>query len=347
MNYEEPLDVDALIDGAVEPKVVPFPGSTPQEKYNWREYVVTAAALQGMTFPPIKYVVPDLIPEGLSMLVGKPKIGKSWLALDLCIAVASGRYCLGDKRPTQGDVLYAALEDNPRRLQRRIDKLLSPVSAQWPERLTLVTSWRRLDNGGADDIRDWIESMPEPRVVILDTLAGVKPIKTQQGYQEDYASLEALHRLANEKGVAIIVLHHQRKMEAEDPLDTVSGTLGLAGCADTVLVLSRSSQGTTLYVRGRDVEEAEHAVTFNKDSCRWSILGDASEIHRSNERGKILAALQDAGSPMTPREVADATEHSYEAVRKTLQRMFTAGEVEKAGHGRYTLSQASHCPNES
>lgn len=344
MNYEEPLDVDALIDGT--PKVVPFPGSSPQQKYNWREHVVTAAALQRMTFPPIKYVVPGLIPEGLSMLVGKPKIGKSWLALDLCIAVSSGRYCLGDKKPTAGDVLYAAMEDNPRRLQRRIDKLLSPVSAQWPDRLTLVTQWRRLDKGGVDDIRDWIESVPEARVVILDTLAGVKPIKTQQGYTEDYASLEDLHRLANEKGISIIVLHHQRKMDAEDKLDTVSGTLGLAGCADTILVLSRSSQGTTLYVRGRDVEEAEHAVTFNKDSCRWSILGDASEIHRSNERGKILDVLQGASEPMTPREVADAADHSYEAVRKTLQRMAEAGEIDKAGRGRYTLSQASHCPNE-
>ena len=88
----------------------------------------------------------------------------------------------------------------------------------------------------------------------------------QQGYTEDYESLAALHRLANENGIGIPVLHHTRKMEAEDPIDTVCGTLGLAGCADTVLVLNRSSQGTTLYVRGRDIEEAEHAITFDKQS---------------------------------------------------------------------------------
>jgi hypothetical protein len=75
-------------------------------------------------------------------------------------------------------------------------------------------------------------------------------------------------------------------MEAEDPVDTVSGTLGLAGCADSVLILSRSPQGTTLYVRGRDIEEAEHAVSFDKAGCRWTILGNAAEVHRSNERGK-------------------------------------------------------------
>jgi predicted ATP-dependent serine protease len=239
----------------------------------WRKLAYTAAELQHKTFPPISYCVPDLIPDGLTIIAGKPKIGKSWLALDICIAITAGRFCLGERKPTQGAVLYAAMEDNPRRMQRRIDRLLSTFNAQWPGRLTLTNSWRRLDKGGVDDARDWIAHTTQPRLIVLDTLAGVKPIKTREGYTEDYESLVALHRLANEKNVSIIVLHHTRKMEAEDPVDTVSGTLGLAGCADSVLILSRSSQGTTLYVRGRDIEEAEHAVTFDKVACRWTILG--------------------------------------------------------------------------
>ena len=142
-----------------------------------------------------------------------------------------------------------------------------------------------------DDIRGWIKATPGARLIVLDTLAGVKPVKTQQGYTEDYDSLLALHRLANETGVSSIVLHHTRKMEADDPFDTISGTLGLAGCADTGIVLNRTSRGTSLYVRGRDVEEAEHAITFDKHACRWTILGNAEEAHRSNERSRILAAL--------------------------------------------------------
>ena len=152
----------------------------------WQNHVFTAAQLRLRTFPSISYVVPDLLPDGLSIIAGRPKIGKSWLALDVCIAVASGQFCLGERKPVQGDVLYAALEDNPRRLQRRIDKLLSPFKAPWPERLTLATSWRRLDKGGVDDVCQWIESKPEPRLVVLDTLAGVRPIRTTQGYAEDY-----------------------------------------------------------------------------------------------------------------------------------------------------------------
>jgi RecA-family ATPase len=279
--------------------------------------------------------VPDLIPEGLTIIAGKPKIGKSWMALDICIAIAAGRFCLGERKPMQGDVLYAAMEDNPRRLQRRVDRLLSPVSAQWPDRLTLANSWRRLDKGGVDDIRQWIESAGSPRLVVLDTLASVKPIRTQQGYTEDYESLAALHRLANDKGGSIILLHHTRKMEAEDPVDTVSGTLGLAGCADSVLVLARSSQGTTLYVRGRDIEEAEHAVSFDKVGCRWTILGNATEVHRSNERNSILAVLNEATDPMGPSDIAAAADMPVNNAKQLLHKMVTAGEVGKVGRGQY------------
>ena len=199
------------------------------------------------------------------------------------------------------------MEDNPRRLQRRIDKILSPVSTDWPKRLTFATIWQRLDKGGVDDVAQWADSVTNPRLCILDTLAGVRPIRTREGYIEDYESLATLHRLASERSLAILVLHHTRKMKADDPIDTISGTLGVAGCADTALIIARTAQGTTLYVRGRDIEEAEHAVSFDKHSCRWTILGNASEVHRSNERGKILSALDDASEPMSPQDIANST----------------------------------------
>jgi hypothetical protein len=304
-------------------------------KAAWRDHVYTAASLQRMTFPPVSYCVPGLIPEGLTIIAGKPKIGKSWLALDICIAVAMDRFCLGDRRPAQGDVLYAAMEDNPKRLQKRIDKLLSPVGPAWPEQFTLANSWRRLDKGGVEDIKEWIEQAAKPRLVILDTLAGVKPIRTQQGYTEDYESLAALHRLANEKGVCIIVLHHTRKMEAEDAVDTISGTLGLAGCADTAIVLNRTSQGTSLYVRGRDIEEEDHAVSFNKHTCRWTILGNAADVQRSDQRGRILATLLERGDALSPEEIASAAGMKRGNVDRLLGKMVADGEIIKVGRGRY------------
>jgi RecA-family ATPase len=78
-----------------------------------------------MTFPPLSWILPNIIPaEGLTILCSKPKFGKSWLVLDLCIACTHDRFTLGKIKPTQGDVLYLALEDSKRRLQRRMTKLL-------------------------------------------------------------------------------------------------------------------------------------------------------------------------------------------------------------------------------
>jgi AAA domain-containing protein len=196
---------------------------------------------------------------------------------------------------------------------------MSPVSTDWPNRLTFATIWQRLDKGGVDDVAQWADSA-SPRLCILDTLAGVRPIRTRDGYTEDYESLAALHRMASERGLAVLVLHHTRKMEAEDPIDTISGTLGLAGCADTALVIARTAQGTTLYVRGRDIEEAEHAVSFDKHSCRWTILGNASDVHRSNERGKILSALEEASEPMSPQDIAIGTGMSPNNVWQLLHK---------------------------
>jgi hypothetical protein len=326
---KNPLEVSGT-----KPSVSTRPAKAPDA--DWRSHVSTAATLQKMNFSPVSYVIPGLIPEGLSLLAGKPKIGKSWLALDLCLAVAGDRYCLGDKRPVSGDVLYAALEDNPRRLQKRIGKLLKTFTETWPVRLAIATTWRRLDKGAVEDIAAWIDSVPDAKLIILDTLAGVRPIKATQGYNDDYECLSALHRLANDRGVAILVLHHTRKMEADDPIDTVSGTLGLSGCADTILVLNRSSKGTTLYVRGRDIEEAEHAIEFNKDSCRWTILGDAGDVQRSTQRQAILLTLETGD--MKIGELTIATGMKRNNLDGLLHSMVTDGEVYRAERGVYSLN---------
>ncbi len=315
---------------AEEIKIEPKPES-------WRNQVFTAAELQKKTFDPVKFVVPQLIPEGLTLLCGRPKVGKSWAALEIAISVAmcEAFTCFGGRDTIKGDVLYAALEDNQRRLQRRMDKLLSPFSAKWPKQLTFSTAWKRLDQGGVADIADWIRGAKEPRLVILDTLAGVKPIRTTVGYAEDYESLTKLHRLANEVGIGVLVLHHTRKLDADDPLDTISGTLGLAGCADTALVFAGNSHGMSLYVRGRDIEEAEHAVTFNKTTCRWTIIGDAAEVQRSDTRTKILEVLKKAKVAMGPADIAGAAQLKEPVVKVRLGDMVADGEVVKVGRGLY------------
>jgi hypothetical protein len=137
-----------------------------------------------------------------------------------------------------------------------------------------------------------------------------------------------------ERRIAVLVLHHTRKLEADDPLDAISGTLGLAGCADGALVINRTAQGTSLYMRGRDVEERDSAISFDKATCRWSILGDAAEVQRSDGRKAILAALA-SEDDMTPQEIAAATGFTSNTTKSLLHRMVKDAEVTKVGRGRY------------
>src|SRR3954468_9746925 len=136
----------------------------------------SAAALQHMRFPPIKYVVPGYIAEGLTLFAGKPKLGKSWLLLHGAIAGARGGYTLGEVQCVEGDVLYCALEDNRRRLQSRMTRLLG--LQPWPDRLRFETSIPRLKDGGIDTVRRWIETAENPRLIIIDTLAKVRDAKS-------------------------------------------------------------------------------------------------------------------------------------------------------------------------
>jgi len=261
---------------------------------------VTANELRSKTFPPVKYVVPGIIPEGVTLLVAKPKEGKSWLALDLCIACTTDRFTLGSIKPTQGDVLYLALEDSERRLQRRIDKLLPAFGGAWPERLSFATEWKRTNDGGLAALEAWCNSVADPVLIVIDTLAKVRPPQKgkQTLYESDHDAMAGLQRLANARGVAIVVIHHLRKMDAEDPFDTVSGTLGLTGAADAIILMKRNPAGIFLHARGRDIEDSESALQFDKETCRWTILGAAAELRRSHERRRMIAALQDEGAPL-------------------------------------------------
>src|SRR5262249_44007760 len=123
-------------------------------RIDWREKALNADRLQGMRFNPVTFVVPGLIPsEGATLICSKPKVGKSWLVLDIAIGATANRFVLGDLRPKQGDVLYLALEDSARRLQSRMTKLLGTFAETWPPGLTFATQWARVDQGGCIDIR--------------------------------------------------------------------------------------------------------------------------------------------------------------------------------------------------
>ena len=276
MRLETPYQVEEVArkfngaapisDGKTERGVIDLtPGSGVQHLET-----ISAARLAAMELPPVKYIVNGYIAEGLTVLAGRPKVGKSWMALGLAIAVASPQgLAFGSIPVEQGDVLYLALEDNKRRLKRRLNQMLP--SGFVPDRLEITLSCPRLDRGGVEMIRRWVDSHAGARLVVIDVFKKVRPEARERDtlYDGDYRAIEPLKQLADERGIAILVLHHTRKMPADDPFDTVSGSTGLTGAADTVLVLARDIQGgTTLYGRGRDIEEIETAMKLTDSTAR-------------------------------------------------------------------------------
>lgn len=301
---------------------------------------IDGQTLLGKDFPPVKYIVPGYIAEGLTLLGGRPKLGKSWLALDMCIAVATGGRSLGEECE-EGDVLYAALEDNQRRLQDRLKKVLPPLKSLWPNlsRLRFWNTSPRIGAGLLERLDEWRKAAEDPRLIVIDTLAMVRPPKarTQDSYEADYAALSPLQTYASEHRIAIIVITHVRKAEAADPLEMISGTNGLTGAADTIMVLDRSGEGSKIVGRGRDIEEIEKALRF--EAGKWTVLGDADDVRRSGQRRKILDALKEAELPMKPAEIATATGMRADGIRHLLPKMVTAGEVEKLAYGTYRAAK--------
>ena len=204
-----------------------------------------------------------------------------------------------------------------------------------------VTEAPQIGAGFIEELERWRVSVPAPRFVIIDVLQRIKPPGTmvRNAYENDYSTWAPLQEWATRNGIAVLGLHHTKKGGADDPLEALSGSNGLSACADTTLVLDSDQNGKTLYVRGRDVEEKETALIFAGGF--WTILGEAADIRRSDERVQIIASLTDHGEPMTPAELSTATGKPSLNVRQLLFKMAKAGEVHKAGKGRYWLEPSN------
>jgi hypothetical protein len=311
----------------------------PHERNGWPK-TLTAVELLGLDLSPIRWSVPGMVPEGVTLLAGKPKLGKSWMALGIAIAISTGGVALGARQVEEGDVLYMALEDNHRRLRKRLAKLLT---GEAPERLQVITEWPRMDEGGAKALSRWLEAHPDARLVVVDILKRVRPRTSpnRSVYDADYEALEAMQRLAAEHEVSILVVHHLRKLGAADPLDEISGSTGLSGGADGVLVLKRDRgrADAYLHVTGREIEEeAELALSWNADLANWTLVGDAEEYRVSQERQDIVRVLEEAGKPMTPKEVSELLDKPPNNVKYLMWRMSKDGQLATVGKGRYSLT---------
>jgi hypothetical protein len=307
----------------------------------------SAVDLMTERLPEPRFAVPGLIPEGVSIVASRPKIGKSWMVLGWALAVASGGQAFGTVKVETGEVLYLALEDTRRRLQARLATILDDGQDP-PTGLHLATEWPRLDVGGLKELDAWLVAHPDARLVIIDTLARARPRSKRRegpGYTDDYDDIAVLRELADRHRVAIVLVHHTRKAMAEDPLDTVSGTLGLNGSADAVLIIGRSrgAADATLDVSGRDIEEARYALSWSAGAGTWSIV-DLPDADVSAERAEIIAYLRETGQPRTPTVIATVLGRNVGTVKRLCWQMAQDGQLGGGGRPGYHLLSTE--PNE-
>ncbi|GAB2869573.1 AAA family ATPase [Lentzea nigeriaca] len=303
-------------------------------------HVWTADQLMAAEFPPPKWAVPGVLCEGVSILAGPPKVGKSWLSLGLGLSIASGAAAFGSIHIDAGPVLYLALEDTARRLQTRMTRMLGDDQAA-PHGLTLVTQCPPLPEGGDRAIAGWLHRNANARLVVIDVFAKVRGHSSgnQQQYEADYEAVGRIKRVADHFGIAVVLVHHVRKAAAEDFLATVSGTNGIAGAADAVLVLERGRNNAdgVLHVTGRDVEESDYALSFDPSRGAWTMLeGPAIEHVVADTRAEILRYLR-TNPCKTPKEIADALTANADNVRRTCSRMYESGQLTRDNNGRYFL----------
>jgi len=299
---------------------------------------MTATELASTEFDPLVWVIEDLLPEGCYLLSARPKVGKSWLALQMAVSVAFGQSMWG-KRVDQGPAICLMLEDNKRRLKSRLENL--KPNRQWAtDDLHLFTEWPRMNEGGVERLEALMITV-KPRLVVIDTLVKVRPLsgRNENAYQSDYKALEPLTLLANKYRCAVVVITHNRKGRSEDdPIEMVSGTLGQAGAVDGVLVIDgkRSEQTYRLTVTGRDIEQdGDYAIGRRRDGG-WDLQGGAAQVFISNER-KQVTDLMRVASGLKPKDIAERLGKKAPTVRKLLISMLADGQLEVDQHGGYAL----------
>jgi hypothetical protein len=280
--------------------------------------------LRRTEFPPLEFAAAPYVLAGqLTLLSANPKMGKSFMSLQIAIAIATGTAAFeGQPASKQGVVLYLALEDNKPRMKERVNKLLKFRRLE-PRKLITKLEFKRAHEGGFEALRRWVKRNPEARLIIIDVLSLFRRPRShrEEPYAADLEAMTELRKLANELNVAILAIMHNRKSQADgDPFESISGTQGQTAGADTILVMHRERRGgITMHVTGRDITTADSAIKMNNGY--WEILGSAEEVRHTDEQRAIIELLRENGKPMSPKEIAAVLGRRINVLTVQLSRM--------------------------
>lgn len=246
---------------------------------------ITAAELMKADIPPIEWLIEKLLPVGLGMIGAPSKYYKSYMALGMCNCICLGREFL-KHGCVKYECLYLDLESTKRRPKTRLKQILQGENP--PEGLHILTSEdgvKRIGEGFEEQMVDQLKQHPAIKLIVVDVFQMIRqPGKSgQSGYDRDYEDFKALKKLSDANNIAILLIHHTRKMK--DPTDVfneLSGSVGVMGALDVAWVISkedRYSEEGTLYITGRDMESIKLKIRFNKKTFQWEYVGTEEEVN--------------------------------------------------------------------
>lgn len=289
-------------------------------------FAVSSCELLFKKLVPLRWMVRELVPEGTTLLAGRPKSGKSWLALNLLIAARINWKFL-DREVVQCEALYLALEENELRMQSRLWRLLKQFKGDLNvmHGLEYQLTWPR-GVEGAKQLDEYLVAHPHCKIVAVDVLKKIRPPdrRYSSGYDLDYEAIEPWKAVADKHRITLILVHHTRKAQADDVFDEISGTLGINGSVDQMIVLRRvlNQNVGTLHMRGRDLPE-DIELSVELDEGWWQINGSIDQIGLSNARKQVLELLAtDTTRIQSTVEIQEATGRlSRTSTAKFLKRM--------------------------
>ena len=250
---------------------------------------IDGETLMTTPLPPIRFIISGLLPQGLHILAGPPKVGKSWLALWLCLQVSKGEPVWGFES-RQGSVLYLCLEDSYARIQKR----LLDVTDDAPDNLFFSTISAKLREGLEQQVEQFLSEHTDTVLIVIDTLQRIRGNTNDANpYASDYRDLGILKELADQNHIAVLLIHHLRKMNDDDPMNMISGTTGISGATDSNFVLrksKRSGNSATLYCTGRDIEYRELVLEFDAQTHIWKLSPDCL-LTEPEPRDEIIFSL--------------------------------------------------------
>ena len=265
---------------------------------------VDGATLMSQPLQPACFVVDTLLAQGLHILAGSPKVGKSWLALWLAVTVAKGEP-VWNMTTKQGTTLYLCLEDSVLRIQNR----LFEITEDAPDSVHFCTECALIGQGLEEQVETFLTAHPDTVLVIIDTLQMVRPVHDAT-YANDYRDLSVLKHLADRHGIAILLIHHLRKEGAEDVFHRISGTTAISGAVDSSFTLVEERRGSgkaRLTCIGRDIEYRELTLQRSSDNV-WELVSDSREepVLREERIVILLSAFMSAGTTFigTPTELS-------------------------------------------